>query len=1038
MNLQENHIIVGIGGTGGNILKAIRKRLFTEVPSADDRRNLNLGFVYVDSSQENMKPNDPTWKVLGENSQLGKDSFLFIRGASLGSQLENVENFPGIRSWIGNRKIWDNLVGSVGDDGAAAQRRRLGRFLFSCAVSDYESVLKNQVAEVRKKSGKTDVTFHIIAGLAGGTGSGSVVDVIAQTRKHYQSNISSGLKHKIMVYCLVPEQSPLPGWDKGFYHANGYAALQELNALQVKRFVPHDVSGEYEYVPLESVDKIFNSCFLFTNANENGITVNTQKDLPEIVSDLLFHYMTLSVDDTTRQFEDAYTLENVVDGEKENDEDAKTLELANTQRPVRTRRFNAFGIKRIVSPEEEIVEYFTYNFARQSLLQFKYNNWSDDVGYRDQPKNEDYVSFVNDKTTLTGWMLSDAHLALSLPVLQSEKDQKWKLFQDDWNANIPNLANAAWSKDESRAINELAKFCDERFDKNFRKVGVAEFYKIKEQARRDIAKEICDAIQKDLFGQWQTGQKSTYEISRLMDTLISQTELRLKAFDGKLISRNEEIEKLYAMKSQNEQAWASSGIITDLLGKRKKLFQSQTTLMQQLYIKKTELEGLRFAKKLLAEVLNEMQMLNNDIGKFSDMLTNAINSAEKEIATRCREERLSNESFKGTVVKYYDSEEVQSFNNRVIRDQSIQSAQSSSTRNAIASLAGSEKSFTALNEYTTEDTLMDIFSKNARESAIQAHNELITNKKQRLIGINIVEKLKEQYGTSDKQTELEEFARNIMESSGVFLTFDKSEISKQLKNNDPPRPGIIVMTTCTLISIPESPENQDFVNKLVDAFRKNADGSKKISVDTKSQRKNEITVINLTSCFSLRMVNDLKILKQKYDLIVNGANPEVAKLVLHLEGDGTQYPPIYTLTEKERATAQGNMVASVLPYILIARSLGTIDYMDRMDGTGKKAYCIAKLDELGLPMPPLVLGEKFTDIIHSPLLDEDLCNEIKSGVQVHLAGDYLHITKRAELEEVLKKELSGVALPECKNNPADPTFMKFREAAGEAIKILKN
>ena len=569
MKLQENHIIIGIGGTGGNIMKAIRKRLFIEVPSADDRRNLNLGFVYVDSSQENMKPNDPTWKVLGENSQLGKDSFLFIRGASLGSQLENVDNFPGIRSWIGNRKIWDNLVGSVGDDGAAAQRRRLGRFLFSCAVSEYESVLKNQVAEVRKRSGKTDVTFHIIAGLAGGTGSGSVVDIIAQTRKHYQSNIGSGLKHKVLVYCLVPEQSPLPGWDKGFYHANGFAALQEINALQVKRFIPHDVSGEYEYVPLENVDKIFNSCFLFTNANENGKTVNTQKDLPEIVSDLLFHYMTLSVDDTTRQFEDAFTLENVADGEKENDENAKTLEIANTQRPVRSRRFNAFGIKRIVSPEEEIVEYFTFNFAKQSLLQFKYNNWSDDVGYRDQPKNEDYISFVNDKQTLNNWMLTDAHLALSLPILQSEKDQKWKTFQDDWNANIPNLANAAWAKEESRAINELAKFCEERFEKNFRKVGIAEFYKIKEQARRDIAKEICDTIQKDIFGQWQTGQKSIYEIGRLMDTLISQTELRLNAFDGKMVSRNEEIEKLYVFKAQNEQAWAASGLITDFLGKRK-------------------------------------------------------------------------------------------------------------------------------------------------------------------------------------------------------------------------------------------------------------------------------------------------------------------------------------------------------------------------------------------------------------------------------------------------------------------------------------
>jgi len=577
MKLSESHIIIGVGGTGGNILKSMRKRLFQET-TADERRILPLGFIYVDSSMENMKPNDPTWKVLGENSQLGKDSFLFIRGASLRSQLENVDNYPGVRGWLGNREIWDNLVGSVSDDGAAAQRRRLGRFLFSCAVNEYESILKNQVKAVKDKSGKKDVTFHIIAGLAGGTGSGSIVDVIAQTRKHFQAIEGTTIKHKILVYCLVPEHSPLPGWDAGFYHANGFAALQELNALQVKRFVPHDVSGEYEYVPLEEVKDVFNSCFLFTNTNENGVSVDTKNDLPDIVSDLIFHSLTMTVDDTTVPFERAFSLENLVGGEKENDESAKTLEIANKEKPVRTRKFNAFGIKRIISPEEEIVEYVTFSFAKQALLQFKYNNWSDDLGYRDQPKNEDYISFVTDKATLNGWMLSDAHLALSLPILSSEKEQKWKTFQDDWNANIPNLANVAWSKDKNASIRELAKFCDERFDKNFRKVGVPEFYKIKEQARKDHAKEICDTIQRDLFSQWQTGQKSVHEISRLMDTLISQTEIRLKAFDSKIQSRNEEIEKLYAVKAQNEQTFASTGIVSDVLGKREKLFQSQTTL----------------------------------------------------------------------------------------------------------------------------------------------------------------------------------------------------------------------------------------------------------------------------------------------------------------------------------------------------------------------------------------------------------------------------------------------------------------------------
>jgi len=1036
MRTDQNHIIIGVGGTGGNILKAIRKRFFQEVKE-EDRRDIPLGFVYVDSSIENMKPNDPTWKVLSENAQLGKENFLFIRGAALGSQLENVNNYPGIKSWIGDRKIWENLVGSVGDDTAAAQRRRLGRFLFSCAVSEYESILKNQVKTVKSKSGKTDITFHIIAGLAGGTGSGSIVDIIAQTRKHFQANIGSGLKYKILVYCLVPEHSPLPGWDKGFYHANGFAALQELNALQVKRFIPNDVSGEYEFIPLDGVDRVFNSCFLFTNANENGITVDTKNDLPEIVSDLIFHYLNMTVDDTTREFENAFSLENIVEGEKEMDENAETVEIANAERAVRTRRFNAFGIKRIVSPEEEIIEYFTYNFARQALLQFKYNNWSDDLGYRDQQKNEDYISLVNDRATLSSWMMSDAHLMLSLGILKSEKDQKWKTFQDDWNAIIPNLASAAWSKDESRAINELAKFCDERFDKNFRKVGVPEFYKIKDQSRKDIAKEICDTIEIDLFSQWQTGQKSVYEIGKMMDLLISQTEIRLKGFDAKVVSNTEEIEKLYGVKAQHEQAWASSGIIKDLLGKKKNLFQAQTTLLQQLYIKKTEHDGLLFAKRLLAEVLNQMQLLNNEVKRFSDILTSAMTTSEKEIATRCQEERISGESFKNTVVKYYDTTDVRNFTNRVIKDQQIQSLSSSTIRNVIAALAGTEKTFTTINGHITIDALMDIFSVNARESAIHAHNELITNKKQRLIGINIVEKLKEQYGTSDKQTELDEFTRNVMESSGVFLTFDKSEISKQLKNNDAPQPGKLIMLNSTLISIPESPENKDFIDKLADAFKRNSDGSKHIYIDIKSQRKNEITVINLTSCFSLRMVNDVKILKQKYDLVLRGNNPEVAKLVLHLEGDGSQYPRIFPKSDSEKRGEEEakNMFYTTLAYYLLGTALESIKLMDLENGTGKMHYGMNQTDKYGREVNPIFFGAKLISAYGK--IDATIFEKIKNEVDSKLKGEFLNQSKRMEILKKVTSILNENIKSECNGNKSNPIYIDFFTSSDVAINLLE-
>lgn len=57
MELKNNHIIIGLGGTGGKIIKAFRKRLYQDY-SPEEREKLPIGFVYVDSSMEMMNPQD--------------------------------------------------------------------------------------------------------------------------------------------------------------------------------------------------------------------------------------------------------------------------------------------------------------------------------------------------------------------------------------------------------------------------------------------------------------------------------------------------------------------------------------------------------------------------------------------------------------------------------------------------------------------------------------------------------------------------------------------------------------------------------------------------------------------------------------------------------------------------------------------------------------------------------------------------------------------------------------------------------------------
>src|SRR5450755_85319 len=97
-----NHIIIGLGGTGGKVLRAFRKTIFQNY-RAESPQGVNLGYLYVDSSDSMMALDDPTWKILGTNVQLPQQSQLKIAGLNLSDVLDNVKDYPGIAPWIGNR-----------------------------------------------------------------------------------------------------------------------------------------------------------------------------------------------------------------------------------------------------------------------------------------------------------------------------------------------------------------------------------------------------------------------------------------------------------------------------------------------------------------------------------------------------------------------------------------------------------------------------------------------------------------------------------------------------------------------------------------------------------------------------------------------------------------------------------------------------------------------------------------------------------------------------------------------------------------------
>jgi Tubulin like len=221
--------------------------------------------------------------------------------------------------------------------------------------------------------GVAGTNFHVCTGLAEGTRSGCVIDVLTQIRLMYPDK-----GNRIILYALLPDRTPPANRARDNYHANGYAALLELNALSTGVWKPHDVSGvRKDRLDLQDP---FNNCYLFSDENEERIKVDLDKELPDIVASFLYQKIVATASTSWEQLRRMEIYENM---------NFAPEQSPVSRRPERPRLFCTFGIK------------------RQAALQLQYNRWSDTVGFLDESQNAPFNEFVRQKEVLERWRLTE-------------------------------------------------------------------------------------------------------------------------------------------------------------------------------------------------------------------------------------------------------------------------------------------------------------------------------------------------------------------------------------------------------------------------------------------------------------------------------------------------------------------------------------------------------------------------------------------------------------------------------------------------------
>lgn len=1019
---MANHLIIGLGGTGGKILAGLRKRIYAETGKKDYTGSTTLDYLYVDSSEEDLN-NKSDWAYMGTPLHLAPEQKVSIHGMGAGI-LENTHNYPGIEAFLPDKDrqlLYNDQVMSIISAGIGGQRRRFGRMLIANNIGTRDQ-MTSFVDRLRAKAlsltgnGDGTINFHVCAGLAGGTGSGSIVDVIAQLNK-----VTSGMTAdacKIYLYLYIPEILVPADHDSGFYHANGFAALSELNAISLGVYNPVDVSGELD-VNTGKVQKLlcngssFASAYLFSNINEVSRVLQKGEKLSTAVADFLFQKIIASSLVSSGKMARLETAEN----------DGAAPEKDAAGQNVHSKNFLSFGIKRIEYPETEIKEYVTYNYAIQAARQLEYNTWIDGKGYDTITIEEVGLGYQADlklKETRERLKLSDAYLTLQVPIRDIKGvTDNWQDFTQYWET-VCNFF-AAESTDDPEKRNWPSNFldaCETEFYSNFRGIGVKKFFETQRSEARGYSAYLRRHIEEILFNEWLSGEKSLLEVEKYITLLIDNCNDRLKDLDNKIASNRSYIEdEINPALADIEYEWDNIGWLKDAItGASRKVFDKYKAKKCEYYTVTTETEAFGFAKVLVQEVIRQLNSMLVNVTDFKTVLNAVLKKVNDEAESKCKVQSILKANEVNVLDKRYNPELIRELTKGFVCDSNAQKSNSLQVREALASfLSADEKNFGLLyNSLSDIDTLVQaILGVCNRNAVSMMENMAEKDPTMKMLKVNILEKIKQECNTEEL---LEQYIQNIVNDTKVFTQFNAEEMGKVVAGQTVARMGRTVQ-----LCIPEYNDPSNFRDRFIKKFAEQCPGFVPSVDAVTNYRSSQIVVIAVASAFPLRYLQNIKFLEDKYKKLTLGNMGELNKCLLHTESFARPLPPLFEASVMERENERR-------PYAIIVHSLDVLK--EKTDPETGASFLGLEIGS-GFSKKTTALGKNMEETLKILVRDEVTNRTVTQYVDDLLNTAYRTNDARAKLRADIENAVCDTILPMCGNNDLDPLFVKYRKSAEE-------
>lgn len=363
-------IIIGLGGTGKEVLMLLRKKVMQSFGSLQNFPL--LGYLHLDTDQSQESQAMPSTQYLGEDIALVESERLLL-------------TVTGGNSWKDNQAIRDWFPASLNipsnfQMGCAAQRN-FGRLAFSANVDTIRHrlmtlaprVTANQtLMDFASRHGVTVVPrldVFIVSALLGGTGSGMVFD-LCYTARH----VLKGLQTFFYGYLITG--GPTATDDQ---KANCYAALMELDYYNQQGFqmrYPGTILPQ-----LESHDQPVDWMYLGNGINAMGVPC-PREVVWESVAENIFAEIVPGLKDRRKSVRD-------------NIRDAGYGERDRLGKP---QCYLSFGMASIETPALNLQDALSYRLAADVLAHWPFT----------QAPQEDHVRLVD--TDIEAWRLKPEQL----------------------------------------------------------------------------------------------------------------------------------------------------------------------------------------------------------------------------------------------------------------------------------------------------------------------------------------------------------------------------------------------------------------------------------------------------------------------------------------------------------------------------------------------------------------------------------------------------------------------------------------------------